>query len=202
MAPPSSPSEWASGRGLSGTQRTFSDPLHRFQMLVNLPALFLSALSSRPRALRLLMAVRRGSAFPVPPFLRPPIKGLSAGDGARCPPPAPRASFLSTFSQVSRAPHPPVCPPWSWRSSAGRRGSKRPSVARGAGSAVRGGGSLLISGGGLCKRDDRTTNAPQPGRLFSIPGAAFSGSSGGDSGGVIDDVIGPKVPLIGGNCGL
>lgn len=57
------------------------------------------------------MAVRRGSAFPARPAA--PIKGLSAGDGARCPPPAPQAIFLSTFSQVSPkrrlAPHPPVC---------------------------------------------------------------------------------------------
>lgn len=45
------------------------------------------------------MAVRRGSTFPVRPAA--PIKGLSAGDGARCPPLPPRATFLSTFSQVA-----------------------------------------------------------------------------------------------------
>lgn len=83
------------------------------------------------------MAVRRGSAFPVRPAA--PIKGLSAGDGARCPPPAPQAIFLSTFSQVSPkrrlAPHPPVCFP----------------PPRGAGGAPRGGGGvkgLLSPGGG------------------------------------------------------
>lgn len=44
---------WPGGPGISGTQGGFSDPLPRFQMLVNLPALFLSALSSHPQALRL-----------------------------------------------------------------------------------------------------------------------------------------------------
>lgn len=48
--PPPWPFQQAGGLGLAGTHRGFSDPLHRFQMLVNLPALFLSALSSRPRA--------------------------------------------------------------------------------------------------------------------------------------------------------
>lgn len=45
------------------------------------------------------MAVRRGSTFPVRPAA--PIKGLSAGDGARRPPLPPQAIFLSTFSQVA-----------------------------------------------------------------------------------------------------
>lgn len=50
LTPPPWPFQQAGGLGLAGTHRGFSDPLHRFQMLVNLPALFLSALSSRPRA--------------------------------------------------------------------------------------------------------------------------------------------------------
>lgn len=51
------------GPGISGTQGGFSDPLPRFQMLVNLPALFLSALSSPPGLsafTRLLMSIHRG----------------------------------------------------------------------------------------------------------------------------------------------
>lgn len=54
------------GPGISGTHRGFSDPLPRFQMLVNLPALFLTALSSHPRALRLHSA----------PYVHPPRERL------------------------------------------------------------------------------------------------------------------------------
>lgn len=80
------------------------------------------------------MAVRRGSTFPVRPAA--PIKGLSAGDGARCPPPPPQASFLPTFSQVGpkRCLTPPARPPPPVelvQLRGRRRGSERPSVARG-----------------------------------------------------------------------
>lgn len=121
--------------GISGTQGGFSDPLPRFQMLVNLPALFLSALSSRPRALRLHLApyvlLQRES------LSRPaaPIRGLFAGNWACCPPPVPQALFLSTFSQVSpfspSVPHPLPDPSRACGAPQGVRGSERPSVARG-----------------------------------------------------------------------
>lgn len=62
----------AEGPGISGTQGGFSDPLPRFQMLVNLPALFLSALSSRPRALRLHSA----------PYVHPPRERLPRQAGS------------------------------------------------------------------------------------------------------------------------
>lgn len=135
------------GPGISGTQGGFSDPLPRFQMLVNLPALFLSALSSRPWALRLhllLMSIRRGRGCLGRPAA--PIRGLSTGDWACCPPLAPQALFSSTFLRLApddaslpASLHPSfpflsalfLCPPWACGAPQGVRRSERPSVAWG-----------------------------------------------------------------------
>lgn len=113
MTPPSSPSEPASGRGLSGMHRAFSDPLHRFQMLVNLPALFLSGLSSRPRALRLRSAPHGRPPrehLPRPSTLQLKASLLGTGLAVRLRPP--RLSSCLPFLRLAALPPPrlPPCP--------------------------------------------------------------------------------------------
>lgn len=137
---------------ISGTHRGFSDPLPRFQMLVNLPgSIFTRPLPPAPGPLRLHSGSLCPSAegAPASPVQPAPIRGaLSAGDWARCPPPAPQAlsippptpstvyllpGRLPSLSPPSTRPPPSaaVFPPQSECFSTGSDGSERPSVARG-----------------------------------------------------------------------
>ena len=116
-------------------------------MLVNLPALFLSALSSpppgSPPSLGSLCPSAEEEAASAGRQLQ--LEPLSAGDWACCPPLAPQALFPSTFLRLApddaslpASLHPPRLPRFSVSphhhhpgAPQGVRWSERPSVARG-----------------------------------------------------------------------
>lgn len=99
---------------ISGTHRGFSDPLPRFQMLVNLPgSIFTRPLPPAPGPLRLHSGSLCPSAegAPASPVQPAPIRGaLSAGDWARCPPPAPQALSIPPTNPLHRLPSPRSAP--------------------------------------------------------------------------------------------
>lgn len=114
----------ASGLGLSGTHRGFSDPLHRFRCSLICRLYFYPPSPSAPglsASTRLLMAVRRGSAFPVQLQLKASLLGMGLAVRLRPPRPSSCLPFLR-FAPNASSP-PAVCLP---RGGGGAKGLLSP----------------------------------------------------------------------------